>query len=53
MGKEIIIKGLHVLVEKSMACNFRDVNYLNDLAQEKLNTYRKFSISDFMNKLIP
>lgn len=30
-----LLKGLHVLVEKSMACNFKDVKYLNDLAKKK------------------
>ena len=28
-------KGLHVLVEKSLACNFSDVLYLNNLARKK------------------
>jgi predicted dehydrogenase len=30
--EESIQQGLHVLVEKSMACNFKDVVHLNDLA---------------------
>lgn len=64
--KKSLLKGLHVLVEKSMACNFRDVKYLNDLAQEKnlilienfqfrfheqINTIKKLINSQFIGEL--
>lgn len=48
MDKKSFQKNLHILVEKSLACEYEEVVELNNLAKEKFSSYRKFFSLDFI-----